>query len=105
MPGLKNGVPIVLVFASLPDWFQNVDNGPNEEADALYLIEQLGKRCIQHLHMSGRTGPVVNRIPIDSAKKVRARFPRSYLLVLVHLHSEKAETLIARSDRRRCIWS
>ena len=26
--------------------FQNVDNGPNEEADALYLIEELAKRGI-----------------------------------------------------------
>ncbi|MBC6268032.1 alkene reductase, partial [Salmonella enterica subsp. enterica serovar Newport] len=32
--------------------FQNVDNGPNEEADALYLIEALGKRGIAYLHMS-----------------------------------------------------
>ncbi|MFO6484639.1 hypothetical protein ACLBR5_17005 [Escherichia coli] len=32
--------------------FQNTDNGPNEEADALYLIEQLGKRGIAYLHMS-----------------------------------------------------
>ncbi|MDI5829368.1 hypothetical protein MJN51_30730, partial [Salmonella enterica subsp. enterica serovar Kentucky] len=27
-------------------------NGPNEEADALYLIEALGKRGIAYLHMS-----------------------------------------------------
>ena len=32
--------------------FQNVDNGPNEEADALYLIEELAKRGIAYLHMS-----------------------------------------------------
>ncbi len=32
--------------------FQNVDNGPNEEADALYLIKELAKRGIAYLHMS-----------------------------------------------------
>lgn len=32
--------------------FQNVDNGPDEEADALYLIEELNKRGIAYLHMS-----------------------------------------------------
>lgn len=32
--------------------FQNVDNGPNEEEDALYLISELAKRGIAYLHMS-----------------------------------------------------
>ncbi len=30
--------------------FQNVDNGPNEEEDALYLISELAKRGIAYLH-------------------------------------------------------
>lgn len=32
--------------------FQGTDNGPHEEADALYLIKELGKRGIAYLHMS-----------------------------------------------------
>jgi len=32
--------------------FQNVDNGPDEEAEALYLIAELNKRGIAYLHMS-----------------------------------------------------
>ncbi len=49
--------------------FQNTDNGPNEEADALYLIEQLGKRGIAYLHMSEPDWAGVNRILMRSAKK------------------------------------
>ncbi len=49
--------------------FQNTDNGPNEEADALYLIEQMGKRGIAYLHMSEPDWAGVNRILMRSAKK------------------------------------
>lgn len=49
--------------------FQNTDNGPNEEADALYLIEQLGKRGIAYLHMSEPDWAGVSRILMRSAKK------------------------------------
>lgn len=49
--------------------FQNTDNGPNEEADALYLIEQLGKRGIAYLHMSEPDWAEVNHILMRFAKK------------------------------------
>ena len=71
--------------------FQNVDNGPNEEADALYLIEQLGKRGIAYLHMSEPgSGPVVSRIPMRSAKKfARASTVLSLVLVPTPLKRQK----------------
>lgn len=65
--------------------FQNTDNGPNEEADALYLIEQLGKRGIAYLHMSEPDWAEVNHILMRFAKKYAP---------------------VSRSDyRRRCIHS
>lgn len=70
MPGLKNGVPIALAFAFRQSVLsRTTDNGPNEEADALYLIEQLGKRGIAYLHMSEPDWAGVNRILMRSAKK------------------------------------
>ncbi len=75
--------------------FQNTDNGPNEEADALYLIEQLGKRGIAYLHMSEPDWAGVNRILMRSAKKVRARFHGPIIGAGAYT-VEKAETLIGK---------
>ncbi|SQB39578.1 N-ethylmaleimide reductase [Citrobacter koseri] len=54
--------------------FQNVDNGPNEEADALYLIEELGKRGIAYLHMSEPDWAGGEPYTDAFREKVRARF-------------------------------
>ncbi|EPK6502271.1 alkene reductase [Klebsiella aerogenes] len=55
--------------------FQNVDNGPNEEADALYLIEQLAKRGIAYLHMSEPDWAGGQPYSDEFRQKVRDRFP------------------------------
>ena len=54
--------------------FQNVDNGPNEEEDALYLISELAKRGIAYLHVRAGLG---GRQTYSEAfrQKVRDRFP------------------------------
>ena len=54
--------------------FQNVDNGPNEEADALYLIEELGKRGLAYLHMSEPDWAGGEPYSDEFRAKVRARF-------------------------------
>lgn len=54
--------------------FQNTDNGPNEEADALYLIEQLGKRGIAYLHMSEPDWAGGEPYTDAFREKVRTRF-------------------------------
>lgn len=54
--------------------FQNVGNGPNEEADALYLIEELGKRGIAYLHMSEPDWAGGEPYTDAFREKVRARF-------------------------------
>ncbi|KNC88745.1 alkene reductase [Trabulsiella odontotermitis] len=54
--------------------FQNVDNGPNEEADALYLIEQLGKRGIAYMHMSEPDWAGGQPYSEEFRRKVRERF-------------------------------
>jgi N-ethylmaleimide reductase len=74
--------------------FQNVDNGPNEEADALYLIEQLGKRGIAYLHMSEPDWAGGEPYSDAFREKVRA-LPRSYHWCWC-LHPEKAEALIEK---------
>ncbi len=56
--------------------FQNTDNGPNEEADALYLIEQLGKRGIAYLHMS-EPDWAGGEPYTDAFREKYAPFPRS----------------------------
>jgi N-ethylmaleimide reductase len=55
--------------------FQNVDNGPNEEADALYLIEELAKRGIAYLHMSEPDWAGGQPYSEAFRQKVRDRFP------------------------------
>ncbi|MBA3150477.1 alkene reductase, partial [Salmonella bongori] len=75
--------------------FQNVDNGPNEEADALYLIEALGKRCIAYLHMSEPDW--AGGMPYTEAfrKKVRACFHGPIIGAGAYT-PEKAEDLIEK---------
>ncbi len=64
--------------------FQNVDNGPNEEADALYLIEQLAKtryRLSAHVRTRlGRRPAVQRRIPSESSRSLPGRDYRRWRL-------------------------
>ncbi|WP_343530124.1 alkene reductase [Yokenella regensburgei] len=75
--------------------FQNVGNGPDEEADALYLIEQLGKRGIAYLHMSEPDW--AGGKPYDEAfrRKVRERFHGPIIGAGAYT-LEKANDLIAK---------
>lgn len=75
--------------------FQNVDNGPNEEADALYLIEQLAKRGIGYLHMSEPDWAGGEPYSDAFRQKVRARF--AGVIIGAGAYSmEKAEDLISK---------
>lgn len=75
--------------------FQNTDNGPNEEADALYLIEELGKRGIAYLHMSEPDWAGGQPYTEAFRQKVRERFHGP--IVGAGAYSlEKAEDLIAK---------
>ncbi|EFC6286937.1 N-ethylmaleimide reductase [Shigella dysenteriae] len=75
--------------------FQNTDNGPNEEADALYLIEQLGKRGIAYLHMSEPDWAGGDPYTDAFREKVRARFHGPIIGAGAYT-VEKAETLIGK---------
>ncbi|MEF8510085.1 alkene reductase [Escherichia coli] len=75
--------------------FQNTDNGPNEEADALYLIEQLGKRGIAYLHMSEPDWAGGEPYTDAFREKVRARFHGPIIGAGAYT-VEKAETLIGK---------
>ncbi|HHL8292514.1 TPA: N-ethylmaleimide reductase [Escherichia coli] len=75
--------------------FQNTDNGPNEEADALYLIEQLGKRGIAYLHMSEPDWAGGKPYTEAFREKVRARFHGPIIGAGAYT-VEKAETLIGK---------
>lgn len=75
--------------------FQNTDNGPNEEADALYLIEELGKRGIAYLHMSEPDWAGGKPYTDAFREKVRARFPNPIIGAGAYT-PEKAETLIEK---------
>jgi N-ethylmaleimide reductase len=75
--------------------FQNVDNGPNEESDALYLIEELGKRGIAYLHMSEPDWAGGEPYTEAFREKVRERF--SGVIVGAGAYTpEKAEDLIGK---------
>ncbi|WP_336709536.1 MULTISPECIES: alkene reductase [unclassified Cedecea] len=75
--------------------FQNVDNGPNEESDALYLIEELGKRGIAYLHMSEPDWAGGEPYTEAFRAKVRERF--SGVIVGAGAYTpEKAEDLIGK---------
>ena len=75
--------------------FQNVDNGPNEEADALYLIEELGKRGIAYLHMSEPDWAGGEPYGEAFSEKVRARFHGPIIGAGANT-PEKAEDLIEK---------
>lgn len=108
---IENRARLVLevVDASIAEWgadrigirvspigsFQNVDNGPNEEADALYLIEQLGKRGIAYLHMSEPDWAGGEPYTDTFREKVRARF-QGVIIGAGAYTPEKAEELIEK---------
>jgi len=75
--------------------FQNTDNGPDEEADALYLIEELAKRGIAYLHMSEPDW--AGGAPYTDAfrEKVRARFHGPIVGAGAYT-PEKAEDLLSK---------
>lgn len=75
--------------------FQNVDNGPNEEADALYLIEELNKRGIAYLHMSEPDWAGGQPYTEEFRQKVRDRF-NGVIIGAGAYTPEKAETLIEK---------
>ena len=75
--------------------FQNVDNGPDEEADALYLIEELNKRGIAYLHMSEPDWAGGAPYSDEFRQKVRDRF--SGVIIGAGAYTpEKAESLIEK---------
>ena len=75
--------------------FQNVDNGPNEEADALYLIEELAKRGIAYLHMSEPDWAGGQPYSDEFRQKVRDRFPGAIIGAGAYT-VEKANDLISK---------
>ncbi|MEN0614547.1 alkene reductase [Klebsiella indica] len=75
--------------------FQNVDNGPNEEADALYLIEELAKRNIAYLHMSEPDWAGGQPYSNEFRQKVRDRFP-GVIIGAGAYTLEKANNLIGK---------
>lgn len=75
--------------------FQNVDNGPDEEADALYLIEELSKRGIAYLHMSEPDWAGGKPYSEAFRQQVRERF--SGVIIGAGAYTpEKAEALIVK---------
>ncbi|MFB0711528.1 alkene reductase [Buttiauxella noackiae] len=75
--------------------FQNVDNGPDEEADALYLIEELNKRGIAYLHMSEPDWAGGQPYTEEFRQKVRERF-NGVIIGAGAYTPEKAEALIEK---------
>jgi N-ethylmaleimide reductase len=75
--------------------FQNVDNGPDEEADALYLIEELNKRGIAYLHMSEPDWAGGQPYTEEFRQKVRERFNGAIIGAGAYT-PEKAEALIEK---------
>lgn len=73
--------------------FQNVDNGPDEENDALYLIGELNKRGLAYLHLSEPDWAGGEPYSDVFRQKVRAAF--SGVIIGAGAYTrEKAETLI-----------
>lgn len=75
--------------------FQNMTNGPDEEADALYLIEQLNKRGIAYLHLSEPDWAGGKPYSEEFRRKVRARFS-GVIIGAGAYTTEKAEDLIEK---------
>jgi len=75
--------------------FQNVDNGPDEEADALYLIEELSKRGIAYLHMSEPDWAGGKPYSDEFRQKVRDTF-NGVIIGAGAYTPEKAESLIEK---------
>ncbi|EPG9560205.1 alkene reductase, partial [Morganella morganii] len=75
--------------------FQNMSNGPDEEADALYLIEELNKRNIAYLHMSEPDWAGGKPYSEDFRRKVRSLF-RGVIIGAGAYTPEKAEDLIEK---------
>ena len=75
--------------------FQNMTNGPDEEADALYLIEQLDKRGIAYLHLSEPDWAGGKPYSEEFRRKVRARFS-GVIIGAGAYTTEKAEDLIEK---------
>ncbi|POP47201.1 alkene reductase [Superficieibacter electus] len=75
--------------------FQNTDNGPNEEEDALYLIEELNKRGIAYLHMSEPDWAGGQPYSESFRQKVRERFDGAIIGAGAYT-LEKAAPLIAK---------
>ncbi|MBV8041552.1 alkene reductase [Pluralibacter sp.] len=75
--------------------FQNTDNGQNEEADALYLIEELGKRGIAYLHMSEPDWAGGEPYTDAFRRQVRERFHGTIIGAGAYT-LEKAEDLISK---------
>ena len=75
--------------------FQNVDNGPDAEADALYLIGELNKRGIAYIHLSEPDW--VGGAPYSDAFRLRVREHFNGVIIGAGAYTlEKAETLIAK---------
>ncbi|WP_202304327.1 alkene reductase [Dryocola clanedunensis] len=75
--------------------FQNVDNGPDEEGDALYLIEELSKRGIAYLHMSEPDWAGGKPYSDEFRQKVRDTF-KGVIIGAGAYTPEKAESLIEK---------
>jgi N-ethylmaleimide reductase len=73
--------------------FQNVDNGPNEEEDALYLIDELNKRGIAYIHLSESDWVGGAPYTEEFRRKVREHF-NGVIIGAGAYTLEKAETLI-----------
>ncbi|WP_297202959.1 alkene reductase [uncultured Pluralibacter sp.] len=75
--------------------FQGTDNGPNEEADALYLISELGKRGIAYLHLSEPDWMGGQPYTEEFRRKVRDVFP-GVIIGAGAYTAEKAENLLEK---------
>jgi len=73
--------------------FQNVDNGDNEEEDALYLIGELNKRGIAYIHLSESDWAGGLPYTEEFRQKVREQF-KGIIIGAGAYTFEKAESLI-----------
>ena len=75
--------------------FQNLENGPDEEAAALWYIAELGKRGLAYLHLSEPDWAGGQPYSDAFREKVRALFP-GVIIGAGAYTVEKADDLIAR---------